>query len=94
MAPAEGTAEGQADGHHRKHDVRAQVHPEVIAHPTLDCLGEGEDAHYAEGDQQLQGHHAEHLRSVKGKSSAYFNRPTSGGWPSNTKHANTSGHLT
>lgn len=61
VAAAERLEALEGDGDHDEDDVGAEVDPQVGLHSLLDRAGEGEHAHHAEGEQQLDGHEAEHL---------------------------------
>lgn len=61
MTSPEGLAEAEGRGDHQEDDDGADVGPQVGLHRLFDAAGEGEHAHHAEGEQQLESQDAEHL---------------------------------
>ena len=61
VTPTEGLAAAEGDGDHDEDDEGAEVGRQVGLHRFFDHVGEGEHAHHAEGEQQLDGQDAEHL---------------------------------
>lgn len=62
VTATEGLAEAEGDGDHDEDDEGADVHPDVVLHGLFDNAGEGEHTHYTEGEEQLDGQDAEHLK--------------------------------
>lgn len=61
VTPAEGLEAAEGDGDHDEDDVGAEVEPQVFLHGVFDHAGEGEHAHHAEGEEQLESQDAEDL---------------------------------
>lgn len=58
VAAAEWLAEAEGRGQHDEDDEGAEVGPQVGLHGLFDHAGEGEHAHHAEGEEQLESQDA------------------------------------
>ncbi len=65
MTSAEGLAAVEGGGDHNEDHEGADVGPNVVLHRLFDHAGEGEHAHHAEGEQQLESQDAEHLHEQR-----------------------------
>lgn len=62
VTAAEGLAEGEREEDHGEDDEGAEVGPQVLLHRLFHNAGEGENANYREGEQQLESQEAKHLQ--------------------------------
>lgn len=61
MKAAEGFAEQQTQTHHGEDNAGAEHYPNISLYTVPHRAGESEHTHHAEGEEQLESDHAEHL---------------------------------
>lgn len=69
---AEGLAATEGDGDHNEDNEGTEIYPNVWLHCLFDHAGEGEHAHYSEGEQQLERHDAKNLSRKREKAEFCF----------------------
>lgn len=75
MKAAEGFAEQQTQTHHGEDNAGAEHYPNISLYTVPHRAGESEHTHHAEGEEQLESDHAEHL-SGRRQSTRVFHSDT------------------